>query len=115
MRPTCRNELIKAGVSVSDIPLVGVCTMQWSSPARPQNVPPERRSISGAIRRHGVDRKCAFSSTNDIGTRTAERSDGPRGDLTSHGASVGSRTAMITAATVRSKPASVCCSGMRST
>jgi len=26
MRPTCRNDLIMAGVSLSDIPLVGVCT-----------------------------------------------------------------------------------------
>ena len=31
MRPTCRNELIKAGVSLSDLLLVGVCTMQWLS------------------------------------------------------------------------------------
>ena len=31
MRPTCRNEVIKAGVSLSDLLLVGVCTMQWLS------------------------------------------------------------------------------------
>jgi hypothetical protein len=38
-----------------------------------------------------------------------------RGDLSHHEASLGSRTARITAATVRSKPASACCSGTRST
>ena len=68
------------------------------------------------VRRHGVDRKCALSSTNDIGDpnrRAFRRST--RGDLTRHGASLGSRRAMITAAMVRSKPASACCSGMRST
>jgi hypothetical protein len=77
---------------------------------------PGSRPTYGTIRRHGFDGKCALSSTNDIGdpNRQAFRRF-TRGDLTRHGASLGSRTAMITAATVRSKPSSACCSGMRST
>jgi hypothetical protein len=75
-----------------------------------------KRPTYGTNRRHGVDGKCALSSTNDTGdpNRQAFRRSA-RGDLTRQGASLGSRTAMITAATVRSNPASACCSGMRST
>ena len=77
---------------------------------------PGSRPTYGTIRRHGFDGKwCAqLDERHRDPNRQAFRRF-TRGDLTRHGASLGSRTAMITAATVRSKPASACCSGMRST
>ncbi len=43
---------------------------QW-----PLTRPSSSEPTYGTIRRHGVDRKCALSSTNDTGDPTAERSD----------------------------------------